>query len=171
MRYIMFRKIKYVLFLFLIVALSVSLAGCGKKISYPFLHGSDEIQEIQIAHIELDYEYQTFELGRLDDCIVLADIEDTSEFIEKFSNDVLFSKNWFGEPTHLKHGEYVIKITYTNGNFELIGFYAQSIIVQDDRGYKELNGVIYGEGPGRVYCSKDDFMNFINLYLDDPIAS
>lgn len=154
---------------FLIVVLSISLAGCGKEISYPFLHGVDEIQEIQIARIELDYEYQEFYLDRLDDCIVLADIEDTSEFIEKFSSDVLFSRYWWGDPTSLGHGDYVIKITYTNGDFELIGYYAQCRV---DIEAAERGGSLYS-GQMRSYggCSEDDFMNFINLYLDDPILS
>lgn len=167
----MFRKIKYILFTFVIFVLPISLAGCGKRFSYPFFHDFEEIQEIQIVRIELDDEYQAFEfVKRLNDCIVLADIEDTSEFIEKFNSDVLFSRYWLGDPTHLKHGDCVIKIAYCDGDYELIGHYAQSIIVQDGRGHIEWNGVKYGEFPGHVACSEDDFMNFINLYLDDKIT-
>lgn len=164
--------IKTVLSLSLIFALSVSLIGCGKKMSYQFLHGSDEIQEIQIAHIELDYEYQRFYLDRLDDgVVVLADIEDTSEFIEKFSNDVIFKKNglFFGDPSALGHGDYVIKITYSNGDFELIGHYAQCRV---NIAATERGGRIYAGQMGNFgYCSEDDFINFLNLYLDDPILS
>ena len=150
----------------LMLCLSVSLTACNVNPSpYKFMHGIDEIQEIQIVYIELA-EDREFYAYMIEDCKVLADIEDISEFIEKFNIDVLFTKFLFGEPTHLGNGDYAIKITYINGDFELIGYYAQC------RGYWEETSGGWGPGaPGFVNCNRDDFMNFINLYLDEPVKS
>lgn len=158
-----------ILFAALIATIIVLIVKNRYTGPYLFLHSVEEIQNIQIAHITLEDEYQTFNVDRLDDCIVLADIKDTSEFIKKFNNDVLFSRYLFGDPTHLGHGDYVIKITYNNGDFELIGHYAQCKFDKDEA---DRNGNIFaGEMFGILYCDEDDFMNFINLYLDEPIVN
>ena len=148
----------------LMLCLSLSLTACNLNPSpYNFMHGIDEMQEIQIVHIELAKD-QEFYAYMIDDCKILADIEDISEFIEKFNNDVLFERYLFGDPTHLGHGDYAIKITYNNGDFELIGYYAQCM------GYREETSDGWGPGAtGFVNCNRDDFFNFINLYLDNPV--
>ena len=164
---------KIVFSLSLLIGMSLSLVACGQNsMPYPFLYESDGIREIQIIRLGLQNDYQTFQIEMMDECIILADIEDTFEFIEKFNNDVLFSRYWIGDPTELKSGDYVIKVTYINGDFELIGYYAQRIFVQDaDRGYIDWNGVKYGTMPGLMNCDSDSFMGFINLYVDDSILN
>lgn len=135
---------------------------------YHFIHSLDEIQDIQIVHIELQDKDKDREFypDMLDDCKILADIEDHSEFIERFKSDVLFTRYLFGDPTSLVNGDYAIKIDYINGDFEMIGYDAQCI------GYLKTTSDgrnSYRTGFGVVNCNKNDFMNFINLYLAEPV--
>lgn len=102
-------RIKIFLWIFLIL---LTLSSCGNN-KYEFLNGHAQISSIEIVKLgTYDAEKDAFNET------VIVTIEDQDCFLAEF-NKISFSSLW-ASPQGVFEDETVIKITYQNGEYELI---------------------------------------------------
>lgn len=102
----------------LIVSVLLSCCGCIRKKKYEFLQDTANICSIQI--VEIGKRDDNGEIKQTTICI----IENIEAFLKDFSE--VDCSSVFRDPAPLSGNETVIKILYTDGNYELIAYYAQS---------------------------------------------
>ncbi len=126
------------------------LLGCGKKVSYDFLHSQSEISTIEIIEVgEAD------EQG-VNEQITLCTIDDKDAFLEGFNQ--LDCYKHIGDPIGVKPTKRAIKIVYNNGEYELISAGGIARYTKEKQ-YKNYVG----------YRSFDNqaFNNFLSSYIDE----
>ncbi len=79
--------------------------------------------------------------------------EDIAKILEDFHQITCYNR--ITHPDNVGIGEYAIKITYFNGNFEMIDYYGQ---------YKHKDG--RNSPNGWYYFNEEEFSAFINKYLE-----
>lgn len=137
-------------FVLITVAVLISIfvfSGCKSK-EYSYLHDISEISGISIVVRKNDDSPS----DELEGYYLLADIEDTEEFMTAFG-EIKFSRYVVGEPATISSGEYAVLIKYGNGDYELINHYAQSI-KKDGKNYF-----------GKYNCDKQTFNEFVEEWL------
>lgn len=96
-----------------IVVLLFRFSGCNKVHDYEFLFDPEEIVSIEIVVLG---EYND-ETGLLEENVISV-VEDHEAFLDDFRS--LECRNRFMDPLRVNEGYTVIKLTYSNGGFELI---------------------------------------------------
>lgn len=127
----MLSKRKIVVILILIMTLG--LAGGHVREEYKLLHPADEISAVEIVTVLFDEE-------GIADLQVKACISDVKVFMKDFRLVPCYV--YFGDPIGLKKnpsGIDVIRITYQNGDYELIDYNGQSEYTQE-RGFDYYAG-------------------------------
>jgi hypothetical protein len=120
------QKVAFVLILMLILA--VVFAGCSYRDAYKLLHDVDQISSVEIVTVFFDDE-------GIANQQVKVRISDVEAFIKDFRSVTCYCH--FGGPTGVEKslsGNDVIKITYQNGEYELIDWKGQSEYTQE-RGF------------------------------------
>lgn len=136
----------------ILATFSVVLCSC-KKGSYPFYYDESEIYNISIVYILDGYNAYV----NRDHYETILDIEDIGMFLTDFKK-IKFSMFQFGDPVEIMSNDYAIKVSYRNGDYELITGYANDKIINNEP-------LPYG----RENCDKEEFDNFINSYLTGNI--
>ena len=91
--------------------------GCGRLMEFEYMHPTDKIQTIEIVEVSFG---DTEEPSQT----VLCTIEDIDAFIDDFEAMDCYDR--FGDPLGINDGDTVIKITYNNGDYELINVMARA---------------------------------------------
>ena len=105
----------------LCIPLLFTFVACGKK-PYSFLHPLDEIDRVEIVEAE---NIDTFTVKK-----TLSETEKT-EFLEQFKK-IKFSQYIIGDPMSV-HGN-AFKITYKNGDYEIICHFWNDYVKNGDQG-------------------------------------
>ena len=117
----------------LILIMTLGLSGCHVREEYKLLHSADEISAVEIVTVLFDEE-------GIADLQVKACISDVKVFMKDFRSVPCYV--YFGDPIGLKKnpsGIDVIRITYQNGDYELIDYNGQSEYTQE-RGFDYYAG-------------------------------
>ena len=121
------RCFEYCAFIIAICCFLFCVVSCNRKAEYRFHHEEEEIKEIYIVAIHFDKDvgnYYTDDLKKIDD---------KESFLQEFHNLDCFM--WWGDPLTLNaesDGKAIIKVVYSNGNYELIDWNGQTVVVFDD---------------------------------------
>ena len=120
------------------------------KAEYNFLDRESSINSVQIIKVG-NY---TNEMHIPEKQTVIVEIDDISAFFLKFSEVDCFFRS--GTPSKVDSNNYVIKITYEGGHYELIDVYGQSKSYYDDYPYD-----------GFRYFDEEQFANLIEEYVNN----
>ena len=133
--------------LFVLVFLLLSNISCRVKETYNFLNSSEKITNISIVTLS----FENDELIQT----TIANIENKSTFLDDFSQ--IKCHVYFGDPcaaTPEGTPDTVVKITYENGEYELINWNGQSTYTVE-RGFNYYAGFsIFDEEPFKLLISK-----------------
>ena len=126
---------KPIIALFLICFI-LMLPGCYLDVEYEFFHDTSEITSIKIVEIfEHDHEKLYYKEN------ILATIENTNIFLQEFSE--IHCEEIFNDPLTVEPNTIVIKVLYSNGDYEYINYNAQRKCYKDSlmshNGYFELD--------------------------------
>lgn len=132
------KKFSFVI-LFLIILLIFT--GCSEK-TYSFKNPISEITTIEIVWAENSLEFTVIK--------TLSEIE-KNNFLKQFQT-IKFENYYFGDPMSV-HGN-AIKITYPNGDYEMICYYWAEYV---------KDGEIYSI---RKNCNEKDFNQLLNNFLE-----
>lgn len=138
------RLMAFLLFICFIFAVS----GCYLNVRYSFLHDTSEIASIEIVEI---LEPQNINDTQIEKALIT--IEDVERFLKEFSK--IPCDKIYGQPSSIFGGTIVIKLTYTNGAYELISNDAQHLFYVD-RPWQY----------GSYVFDKEPFEALIKEYLD-----
>ena len=123
------------------------LSGCSFGVEYEFLHTTEEITSIEIVKLlEPEIENTGFKEE------VLLSVDNIDVFIEKFTE--IQCKVNYGEPSSMSVNTIAIRITYVNGDYELIDCAAQYNIFADRPGWQY----------GYYFFDKQSFKELIQQY-------
>ena len=126
------------------------LLGCGKKVSYNFLHNQSEISTIEIIEVgEAD------EQG-VNEKITLCTIDDKDAFLEGFNQ--LDCYKHIGDPIGVEPTKKAIKIIYINGEYELISSSGIAHYTKEKQ-YKNYIGL--------YSFDREPFNHFLSSYIDE----
>ena len=117
----------------ILIMLALILTGCRVREKYKLLHQEDEVSSVEIVTVLFDEE-------GIADLQVKACISDVKVFMKDFRSVPCYV--YFGDPIGLKKnpsGIDVIRITYQNGDYELIDYNGQSEYTQE-RGFDYYAG-------------------------------
>ena len=149
---------KHLVIFFLIVIASAVLTGCVTLTgTYDLLHDASKISSVEIYHLT---EYAEFELPEEVEPVTSLDPAVFSEFCTDIQSlrytDVLILFPMAVDPSWGLM-DYVVKIIYINGDFEVIGNY----------GY-QTQEVVDGSGSSNRHYSFDGetWVSFIEKYID-----
>ena len=135
---------KYIIYISLIVLVLIFMSGCEKKAEYEFLQPNENI--VKIEYVTDWYNNETILINELSK-------DKTEKFLIDFKNIDCYT--YFTDPGSIEPGEDAIKITYTNGEFELINRTGQELY--KDEKFKYL---------GLYYFDSEQFQDFINKYFE-----
>jgi hypothetical protein len=97
----------------LTAVLTLFCCSCGFFGPQRYLCEVEEVESVQIIrldkYVEGEYRYEY---------TVLAQVEDVESFVGQL-NDIKHSVNW-GEPSQMDEGYVVVRVDYSNGDFDLI---------------------------------------------------
>lgn len=114
---------KIIIFSFLICFIFL-LSGCYLDVEYEFFHDTAEIVSIEIVEVlEYDHEKLSYKEN------VLATIENTDVFLQEFSE--IHCREVFNDPETIEPNTIVIKVLYSNGDYEFINYIAQRKCYKD----------------------------------------
>lgn len=128
---------------------SILLMGCEKKVDYEFLHSLDEVSVIEIVKVNDVYENDELKQEKM------SEIENINEFFMEFQNLDCYSI--YTDPQGIEGEQEIIKITYENGEYELIDVDGQATYTHSKK-FKNYRGYYYFE--------QDQFDELINKYSD-----
>lgn len=128
------------------VLIIVSLVSCELETKYDYLHEISSIATIEIIEVGNI-------LDGADDIEqkIICNINDVNQFINELSTIDCYA---LSSPQKIRNDSTVIKITYINGDYELIDALGQS---------KFINGIFY-RSEGWYSFDEKQFEDFINKY-------
>ena len=137
----------------LVMLLSLVFSGCifKRKTNYEFLHSADQIDSIVL----LDNDDHNTLLDREPDPTVLCVISE-DEFESVISTLANIPGNEFINDPPRGYGSVVVRITYSNGDFELIGRHNSSVHLASGRNYAE-----------NFLFNQEGFSEFLLKYVDE----
>ena len=126
---------KSIISLFLICII-LMFSGCYLNVKYIFMNDTSEITSIEIVML---YEPEVKDTGFREE--VIAVVENTDDFIQTFSK--IHCERIIGQPVSMFPDTVVVRITYANGDYELINYDAQLHCYSDrnswQHGFYELD--------------------------------
>ncbi|MBE6540811.1 MAG: hypothetical protein E7674_08775 [Ruminococcaceae bacterium] len=144
---------KTVISLFLICII-LMLSGCYLDVEYEFWHDVSEITSIKIVEV-LDFNYEKL----YNEENVLVTIENTDVFLQEFSE--IHCREIFNDPETVNPNTIVIKVEYSNGDYEYIDYIAQCKCYKDSA--MSHNGYFI--------LDKEQFEAFIGKYYTHELPS
>lgn len=124
---------KKTLLLFVVVISVLFMPSCRHREAYDFMNSTDSIERISIVELTINMD------GGLTETELQA-IVDINAFLEDFGSVNCYT--YFGDPVGITPGEKgvsVIKITYDNGEYELIDWKGQAEF-NPEKGFKNYVG-------------------------------
>ena len=124
-------------------------SGCGEclcRTRYEYLHTTDEIETIEIVVVTFGDDSPPY-------YDVLYTVEDIDGFIEDFGEIKCYEQ--VTHPLGIDDGDTVIKITYENGDYELVTWDGRATFVK---------GIFYGY-KGWQYFDEGQFQSLLDKYL------
>ena len=109
---------KIILGIFVLMVVFFTLSACSGKKAYEFINEESEISTIEIVKL-CEYDKEAGEFREE----IISTIEDHSTFLSDFKKIDCY--NHWSDPTGVEENDVVIKITYKNGEYELIHHYGQ----------------------------------------------
>ena len=119
----------------------LTFVGCESK-SYVLKNSVEEIESIEIVYAESSTAFST--LKKLSE-------DEKADFLTKFQK-LKFSSYYFGDPMSVSGR--TIKITYRNGNYEMICHYWAEYVKDGEIYFIKRN------------CDEDEFNSFIDFYME-----
>ena len=101
--------------LIVITVLVCTLTSCFLFESFELMYDESEISKIQIVKL-LEYDESKGEYN----IEIISTVKNNSEFLSEFKS--LKSHSFIGDPIGVDEGDVVIKITYKNGEYEMINY-------------------------------------------------
>ena len=151
-------KIKKLFIFITLLAIVLSVSGCGVlyktffKTEYEFLQDVSQIHAIEIGIME---DTQTQLPTDPPSFAVMHIVEDHKTFLKEFSKVDCFSR--FTDPTGIRPGSIVFRITYVNGDYEIIHSHGQS----------KCEGGTYVYWYGYYYFDNNQFETFLGTYINN----
>lgn len=134
--------------LFIIGCLVIFTTGCGKT-EYKLNQSVENIVKVEVILMgEIHDPYTKHEVTLIKE----ISINEVNTFIDDFKNVECFDV--FGDPKTLFAGDKGFKVTYTNGDYEIITYYAQG-------SYKKGK---YLSSEGYHYFDEEQFNNLVEKY-------
>ena len=118
-------KRKVIFTIAVLMAVAFTLSACDGKTAYEFINDESEISKIEIVRL-CEYDEEKGEYREE----LISLIEDRSAFLSDFKRVECY-EHW-SDPTGVFEGNTVIKITYKNGEYELIHHSGQSTYLHFD---------------------------------------
>ena len=140
------RRILSVVLCLIIIFSTVFLCGCKKN--YRFLNDTSEIHSIEIVTLGPPQDGDI-----IPQQTVVCKVEDISGFLQDFSKVDCFSQM---PPSEVRELSTVIKITYNNGEYELI----------DSEGQSQFYDGYYYFYCGSYHLDEEQFQNLIKKYMN-----
>ena len=128
------KYVKTFLSVILIISFICSLSACFKA-EYAFLHDESEIASIEIVECGYDWHKET----GYENALVL--ISDTKDFMSKLREVPYRIPLYNGAVGAFNYSDIGIKITYSNGDFEIIDEAIRRTIYEASEGYSFVNVV------------------------------
>lgn len=143
-------KIRKICAIVLIFTVLLSLYACRRKVSYKYMYDEDDIVEVHIVsfHNTDDGDFYTEHVKT---------IENLDAFMEDFNSVDCFV--WWGDPTGIDSrfdGENIVKLIYSNGDYELINWFGQAEYTSD-------KGITFYAGI-RIF-DETQFKDLVSKYL------
>ena len=138
------------------ILLMIFMTGCEQKVDYVFLDNSEKIEKIEIVEVgEMEYIGNKLSSSLQPEIIVVKELskDNISSFLKDFNE--LECYKYLTDPGYLFPGSEAIKISYLNGDYELINVEAQ--------GRFKNNKYI---GTGRFYFDDEPFNELIDKYAN-----
>lgn len=137
---------KNIIGLIMILSLIV-LSGCKQTYSYVYMHDRNDIKSIDIVIAEegKDAPIITY--------VTAIDENEYDQFIDEL-NDIEFQKYLYDEHPSI-YDKQAILITYSNDDYEIITYNAQSVFFHTD----------LSSEPRRFYTDKETFDNWLMSYV------
>lgn len=132
---------KKTLFSFLLFLILLFIAGCSGK-TYSFKNSVDEIESIEIVSAESSLEFTVTK--------TLSETE-KQDFLEQFQK-IQFDNYYIGDPMSVSGNS--VKITYKNGDYEIICHYWAEYVKNDD---------VYFV---RKSCNEEEFNELLEKFLE-----
>jgi len=137
-------KTKIIISCFLLI---LFLGGCNVKAEYDFLYSVDEISAIEIVQVDEESQ-EGFQQT------MLAEIEDIETFLLEFNKLDCYSN--YTDPIGIENGDIVIKVIYSNGDYEMIGCTGQA----------RCEDGTFDNYVGRRYFEQEEYNNLIDSYTE-----
>ena len=132
-------------FICLLLALTMILAGCDMRISEPYSFDYQTLTE-QVVGVEINYRDDSY----VDETIYVLSEDEISPFIEAFY-ELSFQT---AGPAYPRDLHYFIKLSYRDGSYDYIGSMA---------GFRyDAKGKFDGPGP---FCTEESWEEYYNLLL------
>lgn len=138
-----------------IIVLIILSAGC--HIQYDFLQSTAEIASVEIVEIGTISGWDEQKQTCLIDQSVIGRVQDIPSFLEEFC--AVQCTLIFSDPKGVEEGDVAVKVTYANGDYELIGRGGQAKYKSGELGY----------GLGYRCFDEEQFHTCIAKYIDDTI--
>ncbi len=135
-----------------VICLMLCTIGCMAilKTDFEFLHDSSEIALIEIVEVgELD---NTDRMNPKQEFYTICEIQDIEQFLNDFSD--VECRDRFTDPKRPLEGTVGIKITYNNGDYEIICYSGQAECVDGTYSFEE----------GWHYFDVEQFEELLNKY-------
>ncbi|MBR7112627.1 MAG: hypothetical protein IKC75_06905 [Clostridia bacterium] len=133
------------------------LSACSRKKAYEFINDESEISAIEIVKL-CEYDQEKGEYQEQ----LISTVEDHETFLSDFKEIDCY--NHWSDPTGVFENDIVIKISYTNGEYELIHHSGQGKYrhFEDNPSFLQVYA-------GRRYIDEEQFNQLIDKYSSKTI--
>lgn len=141
---------KKIAFILILLVLFIASVGCQVKSNYVFIHSESEISKIEIGKVELVRDADEYLVNVKSEKELYS--EDIINLLVDFKKITCYKR--VTDPGSIRSNETAIKITYSNGDFEIISKDSQASFIGESYKYS-----------GFYYFERDEFIELLNKYL------
>ena len=141
------KKITFILILLVLFTFS---SGCQVKSNYVFIHSESEISKIEIGKVELIKNVNEYLVNVKSEKELFS--EDIKKLLVDFKKITCYKR--VTDPGSIRSNAAAIKITYSNGDFEIISKDSQASFMSGSYKYS-----------GFYYFERDEFIELLDKYL------
>ena len=145
---------KKVVFIAILIIILIYGYGCRKK-EFRFYHDIDEIMKVEIVHVLCS------ETEGITSQETIFTIRDIDTFIKDFG-DLVYYEGFFDNPQGIENDEVVFKISYVNGEYELVNSIGKALYFHET-GLKNYKG--YHQ------FDEEEFSELIEKYMNNDWIS
>jgi hypothetical protein len=137
--------------------MSFFLSRCERTVEFEFLQKSEEISTIEVVVVgELVYVGTEYVMNLMPEFTLIRELpkEEIPKFLKDFNKVDCYE--YFFHPGTVDVGDVVFKITYFNGDYQLISINNQARLKNNNYNYM-----------GRYYFDDEQFEELMNKYSQD----